>query len=299
MLLACSDDTAGDGQPDQKVVPGPDAAGSDMTPKTDGVAKKDGPAAGDAGKKHHPAGWKSSKVHGLDAKHQKQKCYSCHGQDLLGKGKSPSCDKCHKKGWRTNCVYCHGGTKNQTGAPPRDIDNTVTVSQISFPPHTTHVTTTIAKPFGCEQCHIKPTNVTSKNHLFDPKPGKAEIDFSGGLAAGAAYTGTCTNLYCHGNGQGKNGTASPKDGKKTCSSCHAYVNSSAADLGKMSGRHLKHLVTKKITCSECHSSVDATGKIIKPTWHVNGTVETPKNYNPTKKTCNGTCHTKVHLASKW
>ena len=32
-----------------------------------------------------------------------------------------SCDDCHDEGWRTDCVFCHGGVDDTTGAPPEDI----------------------------------------------------------------------------------------------------------------------------------------------------------------------------------
>ncbi len=271
----------------------------DQGPKPDAGAPDAGPAP-DVKVSPHPVGYFNKKQHGMEAKLQQKDCRSCHGNNLKGKGKAWSCDTCHKPGWRTNCVFCHGGHLDKTGAPPRDLNWNKAPAKLTFAAHTKHMALTMMSPIGCEACHVKPANATSKGHMFDGTAGKAEVTFAGGLSAGGKYKqGTCSALYCHGNGQGKNGTATTKGKALGCASCHAYVTSSTTALGNMGGRHKAHLYQKKMVCADCHGSVDKSGKITKLSDHIDGKVATPKLYNPTKKTCTGLCHSRPHIASKW
>lgn len=246
---------------------------------------------------YHPAGWASATKHGMAAKMGDQDCRSCHGADLTGDGPIASCDSCHEAGWRTNCTFCHGGTDNATGAPPQGLDDLD--SPLTFPAHSKHVEQTIHGAYDCSQCHKKPTDVLSEGHLFDSTPGKAEIDFSGGLnKSGTFASGSCSSLYCHGNGRVDNGVATVNDAPKTCSSCHP---SGTTGINAMSGKHALH-VYEGISCWECHQGVLASnGTFVDPTLHVNGVKnpQLPAGITYTGGSCSGTCHGKGHGSKKW
>ena len=257
---------------------------------------------------YHPDGFDDPEVHGLEAKLQDQTCVTCHGEDLAGGSVGVSCDSCHEDGWRTNCTFCHGGTVDSTGAPPRDIDGTTDTDGLTFWPHTTHVTDTDYKnAFDCTACHSKPEDVLSTGHLFlgDSTPAVAEVDFSGGLSSRGAYNGagTCSNLYCHGDGQGHNGTASVDRDYSACSSCHPDRSSGEDDWKDMSGEHEEH-IGEGLSCSNCHgATVSGWDTIIDPSNHVNGQpdIELPSGmtWSSGDQTCTGTCHSEEHRSRDW
>ncbi len=249
----------------------------------------------------HPAGWDAADDHGLAAKLQEQDCTTCHGSDLAGGTSGTSCDSCHVSGWRTDCTYCHGGEDNATGAPPVDIDGSSTA--LSFDEHTLHVdATTNHAAWDCVQCHATPTDVLSVGHVFigDTTPGVAEVAFSGGLSGTGAYGGggSCSNLYCHGNGNGTLGSVST--GVTTdCGSCHGTASSTTG----MSGEHSRHLGPDvRAACHDCHATTaSGSSAILDPALHVNGTVETsfPSGMVYSGTTCSGTCHTEGHSRRRW
>ncbi len=142
----------------------------------------------------HPVGYDSPLVHGLAFKQFDQDCRLCHGDQLSGGTSNVSCDGCHEQGWRTNCGYCHG--HDAQGTPPRDLKNQTDLAQQTFKPHAQHLNHPLHGNWGCEQCHLKPTEVLSPAHVFDDTYGKAEVNFSGGLSVAGTYqpeTG-CANL---------------------------------------------------------------------------------------------------------
>ena len=249
----------------------------------------------------HPAGWDAADDHGLAAKLQEQDCTTCHGSDLAGGTSGTSCDSCHVSGWRTDCTYCHGGEDNATGAPPVDIDGSSTA--LSFDEHTLHVdATTNHAAWDCVQCHATPTDVLSVGHVFigDTTPGVAEVAFSGGLSGTGAYggSGSCSNLYCHGNGNGTLGSVST--GVTTdCGSCHGTASSTTG----MSGEHSRHLGPDvRAACHDCHATTaSGSSAILDPALHVNGAVETsfPSGMVYSGTTCSGTCHTEGHSRRRW
>jgi len=270
----------------------------------DSGAPNDGGSPGDGGSAttYHPAGFADPTVHGIEAKMAVQDCKSCHGADLSGNGSALSCDSCHTEGWRTSCTFCHGGGDNSTGAPPEDIDDSM--SDATFGAHTKHVTQTIHGAFDCTECHVKPTDVLSDGHLWDGTAGVAEVDLSGGLSHAGSWNHdgmTCANMYCHGNGQGNNGTVTAGDGPLSCHSCHADMTTSGS-WSSMSGEHRKHL-RKGFKCSACHQdTVDSGSNIISAAKHVNGQADvvfetTDITYNGS--TCNGRCHNENHSNRHW
>ncbi len=251
------------------------------------------------GQSYHPVGWAEPDAHGPAAKFREDDCVSCHGEDLGGGSVGVSCDSCHEEGWRENCTFCHGGTDNNTGAPPRDISNETLPELLSFPPHTAHVSTNWHQAHDCIECHTKPTRVLSPGHLFvdDSTKGEAELQFSGGLSPLASYEGggSCSNLYCHGDGQGHNGQADlTLSSTLSCASCHPDVDSKPSDWTKMSGLHASHL-EEGARCSQCHgATVSSSQDILSPELHVNGSVELDLsdgvNWSENSRRCAGECH---------
>jgi len=254
---------------------------------------------------HHPANYGDNTIHGPDALMQVEDCHSagCHEADLKGNlasgGTAVSCDGCHTAGWRTNCTFCHGGTDNQTGAPPRDIDQNATTASLTFPAHTAHVTkNAMHGAFDCTQCHAKPSDALTPNHWFDATPGHAEVTFATSLSLNGTYnaaTGTCSAMYCHGNGTGNNGTiAKNVAGPLTCA---GYCHKTPA-----TGKHGTHR-GEGFGCYTCHGgTVNNNGgttvdnyTIADATLHVNGKKDIKftaggaanMTYNTTTKQCSG------------
>lgn len=268
-------------------------------------------AGGAGGGRYHPVGFSAATVHGAEAELGRQDCRSCHGATLTGGtyagAATPSCDSCHgtpttRTAWRTTCTYCHGGGVNQTGAPPRDLGaRPQTVSQ-SFTAHPRHVTLSSAPAFDCVQCHKKPPDALTAGHMFDATPAKAEVSFTGGLSAVATFDGVnrCTNLYCHGNGRGDNGTIDDGAAPRTCGGCHASKASGSAAWALMSGDHRRHLGENNINCQDCHGLTTTTGTTVtNPALHINKLREIKFSaagftYDPATRRCTGTCHGDNH-----
>ncbi|MFO0729173.1 MAG: hypothetical protein U1E65_35670 [Myxococcota bacterium] len=252
---------------------------------------------------YHPAGFSDPMTHGLELKTQAQDCRACHGNDLSG-GTGPSCDSCHQQGWRTNCTYCHGGTDSQSGAPPRDLRGETQRDMLTFRAHTEHTTVKNHAAWDCNQCHTKPSDVLSTNHIFDDSHGVADVDFSGGLSSAGQYNGngSCASLYCHGNGRGNNGSYDHTMGEPNCSGCHPGPGSSITAYLRMSGQHARHM-NEGYTCTDCHGdTVDSAGTITNPDLHVNGSKEVVfnvANFTFSGTTCTGNCHGEIHRSRRW
>ena len=255
----------------------------------------------------HPLNFALPEKHGPATNLQKLDCRGCHAGDLTGIGGVPvSCDTCHQAGWRTNCTYCHGGVDNDLGAPPRDLDGTRERSATKFPGHSAHVSDTASHAkFDCDQCHVKPRDVLTPDHVFDGTPGAAELVFTKGLSPAGTYEGgTCANVYCHGNGRsGSGGTIAAKADPVTCAGCHGS-QSETATWRTFSGLHSRHLGSG-VGCTECHATVVGSGgeDILEPSLHVNGVIEiafgTGAMTRSTAGRCTGTCHGTNHLAASW
>lgn len=259
----------------------------------------------DPGGNYHPEGWSAPTAHGLAAKLHEQTCTDCHGANLDGEDNGVSCDGCHSDPeWRTNCTFCHGGDDNNTGAPPEDIDDNSDTATLAFRAHTRHVTENTHAPFGCGTCHDKPQDVLTPGHMFDSTPAIAEVTFVNGLSPRGTYlgNGSCSNLYCHGNGQSSNGTAEHSQ-TMGCTSCHAGLSSGRSGWATMSEPHEDHL-REGLSCENCHNDTTRDGSSIHdPGLHVNGAkdvvIEPNVGVTRTGSTCTGTCHGKVHTNESW
>lgn len=268
---------------------------SDSDSDTDADADADADADTDSdtdADSYHPDGWSSPSVHGMAAKCAEQDCVACHGEDLSGGSAGVACDMCHASDWKTDCTFCHGGGENSTGAPPVDIDNSST--GLSFAEHTAHVTESNHAAWDCTQCHAKPSSVLSSGHVLvgDTTSCVAEVRFNRGLSPDGAYsTGTCSDLYCHGNGARTLGTVRT-GARLDCDSCHPS--------SRLSGGHGRHLGFAD--CGDCHRDTASSDTVIStPANHVNGDVEVDMGSEMTwsGSTCSGSCHGERHSGEGW
>lgn len=276
----------------------PDAADADAGPRADaGEGDTDAAVA-----RFHPPGYLGAEVHGRDLTTGVADCRTCHGTDLAGlTGVGPSCDGCHPPDWRTTCTFCHGGAADLTGAPPRDLRGLTEREAQTFRPHPEHVALGNHRAYDCTECHTKPTDVLSDGHVFDDSPGAAEVTFEHGLSAGGVYEGggSCTNLYCHGNGRTR-GAYTHERARPTCDTCHAGPTSTR--WASLSGRHADHL-REGVRCFECHSrTVDGQGDILNGDVHVNGVKDldfASGQITRTNGQCSGSCHLERHVGRTW
>jgi predicted CxxxxCH...CXXCH cytochrome family protein len=248
----------------------------------------------------HPTGFADPNVHSPEMELQRMDCRACHGADLTG-GSGPSCDTCHSVGWRSDCVFCHGGNDgNLTGAPPRDLGALPMSASQSFLAHTVHDTEGISRAYACLRCHVE----LDVGHAFDATPAAAEVTFASGLSAAGNYdgAGACSSLYCHGNGQGDNGSAVDGGAAMQCHSCHPGMASTEAQWQSMSGKHRKHLAAG-LDCGDCHLDVTGDGTtILDPLLHVDGLNQLRFSdpalvYDAGR--CSGDCHGERHQGQVW
>ncbi len=196
-------------------------------------------------------------------------CSICHGEDLLGGPSGTSCDKCHPN-FRTNCTFCHGGTDNDTGAPPEGYLGETDTSYAGVGAHTAHM---LENPFwhksyGCSECHATYTDAMDPGHIDGVAalvwgPTATEED-----ATPIYEDASCSSVYCHGGAfeDGDGALTAPSwttvDGTQAaCGNCHALPP--GGDHPPMSD------------CSMCHGCVAEPGPAIRAegaAFHINGDV---------------------------
>lgn len=250
------------------------------------------------GSTYHPAGWSDPGNHGFAAKFQEDACLDCHGADLDGGSAGVSCSACHDAGWETDCTFCHGGEDGESdGAPPQNLDDST--SGGTFAEHRAHTDgTSLHDAFACSQCHETHSTALETSHILDaadPTPGTAELAFTAGLSAKGSYDGAggCSNLYCHGNGEGDNGNMASGSTIAGCDDCHASSG--------LSGEHGEHL-REGVGCDDCHGETASSNSAIKdPTLHVNGSMDLalPSEITYDGNTCFGDCHGEWHVYEGW
>ncbi len=166
---------------------------------------------------------------------------SCHGG-----GDTPPWEYAGTLG----CTTCHGGTDNNSGAPPVDLAGNTSISSRGVGAHTAHVASAQwARAFDCDECHISPTQSSDPGHLDGALP--AEIVW-GDLAKtddlSPDWNGsTCADVYCHGNSlqEGTNKNPSWTSAQDlACNACHG--------LAPNSGAHQKHTRDYSFDCQTCH-----------------------------------------------
>lgn len=263
----------------------PGYGGDSCSECTEGFSQENGSCVLDF--EGHPEGFEAPDQHSAAFKHGELRCTDCHGADLGGSGQAPSCDSCHHAGWRTDCTFCHGGTDNASGAPPRDLEGLTDAALATVGAHTAHLSGDRHPAFACEACHLTPTTLMDAGHVLDATPGVAEISFESGLSAGGSWDGEgCTNLVCHGDGDGNGGDVQSFTGAiSTCDACHGAP--------PPTGRH--HMGAHRRPCLTCHADVAGPDDtIISPELHVNGRKDVRLDgggtYDPPTRTCNPRCH---------
>jgi predicted CxxxxCH...CXXCH cytochrome family protein len=221
-------------------------------------------------------------------------CQTCHREDLTGGVTGVACATCHEEAgdlppgvttWQENCVMCHGGTDNLTGAPPKAIWGQAgdpargggTADPVRVGAHTTHVSESdIAPVFGCAVCHVVPTDALTPGHVGG---GTATVTF-GGLAVNGVSpapgwdrgSATCSNTYCHGATMGRTTPivwTQVGQGEGDCGTCHGLPPPTPHPAVDTSGG--------LAGCSGCHPlTIDATGRLTPPREggaHMNGLLE--------------------------
>ncbi|HEU4382191.1 MAG TPA: CxxxxCH/CxxCH domain-containing protein [Anaeromyxobacteraceae bacterium] len=238
----------------------------------------------------HDAAWvdpASPAFHAFSANRDLATCQACHGADLTGSFTGVACSSCHDGGVHggatvppfevagvPNCVACHGGTDNQSGAPPRSTwGNAGDLVRVGA--HSTHV----AAGYDCAACHVKPADMFTPGHIDGPH---ADVVF-GGLALGGSSTPTwdrttarCSGTYCHGATLAGGSNSAPDwtrvgVGEAACGTCHGQP---PARLPSPS--HPVYLYAAP--CLGCHpatTTVDGFGQnvIVAGGAHLNGGVE--------------------------
>ncbi|PWB76250.1 hypothetical protein C3F09_00820 [candidate division GN15 bacterium] len=187
------------------------------------------------------------------------------------------CTGCHADA-PAGCVYCHGGTDNQTGAPPKGLRGETATTTRAVGAHTIHLAGgTFSDSVQCVACHPTYTNVADPGHFALDSVAEVvwgSISNQSGGAAWTRSTNTCSSTYCHGNFTGGKTTNTPNwtaSGQAACGSCHD-VGDNPAQLG---GAHSLHITSYGLTCNDCHANVVDAGKnIVNRLLHVNGVVDT-------------------------
>lgn len=250
---------------------------------------------------YHPEGFALPQMHGLETMLQQQDCRSCHGTELSG-ATGPSCDGCHTPAqpdaWRSDCTFCHDDT-------PRNLDGSTTGG--FYTAHVAHLNTSMTAQLECSDCHTTPADVLSAGHAFDTTPGAAEVAFLATLnPQGSFAAGQCSNLYCHGNGRGDNGTVAMAATAMTCEGCHAGPDGGNAAWSTMSGDHRRHL-GDNMSCNDCHADVTADGRTLTNAGlHLDGIKQLAfsepgftATIQGTQIRCSGVCHGDNHNNENW
>ena len=217
-------------------------------------------------------------------------CGSCHSADYSGGLAATSCLTCHtNSNGPEACNTCHGSFSDPTKiAPPRALNGSTATIYAGVGAHTAHLyENELGNDIRCSTCHKYPSSVYADGHLGSD--GKAEIIFGrvslqGGVTPTYSFSSnTCSNTYCHGNftfyrdstdatkqfvytGETMTGNnVSVKwnqvDGTQAeCGSCHGLPPTGHAPFALSD-------------CGTCHYGVvDASGKIIDKTKHINGVI---------------------------
>lgn len=177
----------------------------------------------------------------------------------------------------TGCIGCHGGTDNDTGAPPTDTHGRTTGPQVGA--HTRHLQAGVA----CESCHRVPTSASDPGHIGGEKIVFGGVAKQGGAtptfvaSPGNQAGGTCSATYCHGSTLGAGGTlhAPTWNGgadQAACGSCHDAIPPAPHPQRDDAGAP----ITAITQCAQCHpGTIDASGAIkLQGGLHVNGVVDT-------------------------
>jgi predicted CxxxxCH...CXXCH cytochrome family protein len=223
-------------------------------------------------------------------------CQQCHAANFRGGITNVSCYNCHTQvAGPLACNTCHGNFADSARiAPPRNINGNTSTDLITVGAHVSHLYANNLAVVACENCHKVPNANNIKDH-FTPIPQENIVILDSlaihGIASNAEFdanTGTCSNIYCHGNFEFKKSDAPPErqfaytsdkmtgnnktvkwtllDGSQApCGSCHGTTDGYISPVG-----HIKLPITE---CIACHSTVvNEKGEIIDKTRHINGQI---------------------------
>ncbi len=263
-------------------------------------------------------------------------CQVCHAPPAGGVHeqvvtRKADCMECHKhsNGFSAaSCTSCHGQPPmtSYIGGPNGKASQSYGLDE-SLTPHSTHADPAYYH-FACKNCHYDGTLAGSHNTLQSTGTATFQsvfINTTGSIGSHAGFKNvpanydatsrTCSSVYCHSNGNPRNGTIAWKSstpsweygknkilGQATeCTTCHdsgPTLNTNA---------HYKHVTTNKFGCNVCHAAtVNSAGAISDRTKHSNGEkdisfITRPPNYqsvfsatfNPAvgAATCVNSCHT--------
>lgn len=225
-------------------------------------------------------------------------CRTCHGLDFSGGKSGIACTECHGSG-QENCVVCHGGTDNNTGAPPVGLQGETDDTTLAVGAHTVHLAgTTLTDGIPCSRCHTVPLFAWDESHFdFDIAQGPGIIDsiaevhlsdFSDSLhGSWFRNTRTCADTYCHGSFTGGFAANVPNwtaENQAFCGSCHDIGNNSEA----LGWKHAFHIDVAGFDCAACHGNVvNDQLDIISRSLHVNGIGDTLTADTAVCNTCHG------------
>ena len=199
------------------------------------------------------------------------RCKGCHGTDYAGSTLSGnvSCNNtgCHIAidGGPQACYTCHGDFADRKIYPQAPVS------------HITHIEGTTLSPImlNCQSCHTV-NGFSDPNHIGGSNPNGAEVTLLDATAAiktkgtvGTPQydyaTGSCQNVYCHGNFTNGNNAQPVWKGtdQSKCGTCHG---------DPVTGNPLPKAPHLQIqTCSVCHAGVvDENMNIVDKTKHING-----------------------------
>ncbi|MEZ4219428.1 MAG: CxxxxCH/CxxCH domain-containing protein [Polyangiaceae bacterium] len=176
------------------------------------------------------------------------------------------------------CARCHGdadrpGDALTRAAPPRDLLGNDDASYPGVGAHQIHLQASDTHAaVACSECHVVPDETNAPGHVDDDLP--ADLTFGTIASTGGrtpSYDSTrrrCSDTWCHRDAQAL--WTKPRSSADACGTCHTLPPAAPHPQGSQ--------------CSACHSKVvDASGNIIAPELHVNGTIDVDG------EGCNG-CH---------
>lgn len=215
-------------------------------------------------------------------------CSTCHQANYAGDTVSPSCNTCHvNSGGPEACNTCHGDFANPVKiAPARALNGSTDPSYAGVGAHSTHLyNVAVANNVSCGECHVVPQTVNAAGHIDGT--AHAEIvfgNFAKTQSSNPAYStadNKCSNTYCHGNFKfSKASSQYPFVYTEDFIQGNNYspqwnkVDGSEAKCGTCHGLPPKgHQESDLRSCGTCHQGiVDATGKIIDKSKHMNGQI---------------------------
>lgn len=242
----------------------------------------------------HPTGWTevtSNEFHGQFLEEDNwdlEQCKKCHGDDYSGGTSKSSCSSqsCHS-GSPETCTTCHGGVDNQTGAPPKDLENNIARTFKGVGAHTVHNGSSKwgCLSFTCQDCHKKPTELHAAGHVDSELPAElvwGEMAKKDNLSPNFQGT-TCANVYCHGASLKGGALVQPnwiQTDSLNCNSCHG--------LPPNSGAHEAHVTNLALDCNICHEGYEKNSKFNED-YHLDGKRDVILNESVGGSYANGTC----------